>query len=151
MSDAKLDTIKQLASELLEKLSVGAVVTIDEDTEGTVNVRIETEETGLLIGYHGETLNSLQLILGAMVFHTLGDWVRIVVHVGDYREKREESLKVMTLRMAQEVVSSRQPVFMPYLSPFERRIVHMTLADHPEVKSESEGEGRERRVVIKLK
>ena len=151
MADSKLDTIKQLATEFLQKLSVNAPVTVVEDVENTFKVQIETEEGGLLIGYHGETLNSLQLLLGSMVYKQLGEWMHIVVHVGDYREKREESIKALALRVAQEVVETKLPVPMPYLSSFERRIVHLTLADHPDVVSESEGEGRDRRVVVKPK
>lgn len=151
MVDSKLDTIQKLTTELLEKLTVKAALTLDEDEEGTVHVRLETEESGLLIGFHGETLNSLQLLLGIMVHNQLGEWVRIVVHVGDYREKREETIKAMALRIAEEVSQTGESVPMPYLSSFERRIVHLTLVDHPAVKSESEGEGRYRRLVIKPK
>lgn len=151
MEETRLTTIKNLATEFLKKLAISADISVEEDSQETYHLRIETEESGLLIGYHGETLNSLQLLLGTILYNKLGEWLHIVVHVGDYREKREESIKALALRVAQEVTQTKQPVPLPYLSAFERRIVHLTLADHPEVISESEGEGRERRVIVKPK
>ncbi len=151
MSDSKLDIVKQLATEFLQKLTIEAKIAVEEDSQGSIHLHLETPESGLLIGYHGETLNSFQLLLGIMVHKQLGEWVRVVVHVGDYREKREQTIKAMALRIAEEVSQNSQPVAMPYLSSFERRIVHLTLAEHPTVKSESEGEGRYRRLVIKPK
>lgn len=151
MSDKHLDTVKELGAELLEHLSVKAEVEGKMNDEGSIELNIETEESGLLIGYHGETLNSFQLILSMLVYKKLGLWVRTIVNVGDYREKREESIKGLALRIASEVSLSKKPVALPYLVPFERRIVHMTLADHPNVVSVSEGENKERRVVVKPK
>ncbi len=151
MTDNKLDTVKALGAELLEHLDVKAEVEGKTNDEGSIELGIETEESGLLIGYHGETLNSFQLILSMLVYKKLGVWVRTIVNVGDYREKREESIKSLALRIASEVSLSKKPVALPYLVPFERRIVHMTLADHPDVVSVSEGENKERRVVVKPK
>ena len=151
MTDNHLDTVKELAAELLEKLSIKSEVEGTMNEEGSVEIDIETEESGLLIGYHGEMLNSFQLILSMLVYKKLGVWVRTIVNVGDYREKREESIKSLALRVASEVSLSKKPVALPYLVPFERRIVHMTLADHPDVVSVSEGENKERRVVVKPK
>ncbi len=142
-------TISALAKELLEKLSVTASVEIKEEEGGSFRIQIETEESGLLIGYHGEVINSLQLILGILIFRSLGEWVRVMVDVGDYREKREEVVKRMAQDKAAEVVASGLPVSLPYLSPLERRIIHMTLTDNDQVESVSEGDGKERHIVLK--
>jgi spoIIIJ-associated protein len=148
--------IKKTAAELLDKLQVSATVEVSKETDdlpagqaGHYKVNIETTETGLLIGYHGETLNSLQLLLGVILYKKLGKWVRVVLDVGDYRKAREENIKEMVNRITAEVEETSQPVVLPYLTPYERRIVHMMLSDNPKFASESEGEGKDRRIVIK--
>lgn len=153
----KIDKIIQETIEtLLQKLKVDAGVTVTEEVgkkpeEETdhYKVNIETPETGLLIGYHGETLNGLQLLLGVILYRKLGKWVHVVLDVGEYRKMRESSIQEMVNRIVGEVEQTHQPVALPYLTPLERRIVHMMLASHESVVSESSGEGRDRRVTIK--
>lgn len=149
IQEETISKVQSLAQSLIEHMGIdGQVHAVKADDE-TINIAIETEDTGLLIGYHGETINAVQRVLSMMVFKQLGDWVRVVTNVGDYREKREETVKSLALRIAQEVALTKRPVPLPFLVPFERRIVHMILADHPDVVSESEGEGRERRIIVK--
>lgn len=145
-----VDVVKGCAEELLARLEVSAKVKV-EQVEETYQVNVETEEPGLLIGYHGETLSSFQLILGLIVYRKLGEWARVVVEVGDYRAKREEQLRQMAETYAAQVVSTGQPLTLPYLPPIERRIIHLTLQDNPDVETVSEGEGNQRRVVVKPK
>ena len=78
-------------------------------------------------------------------------WQRIVVDVGDWREKREEQLRRMALSAAQRVKFSKESVAMSYLNSAERRIIHIALAENPDVETRSEGEKRERRLVIEPK
>jgi len=143
--------VESLIGELLAQLKTGAKVTLSEDKEGTVQVQLETEDPGALIGFHGETLASLQLILGMMVYRQTGQWTRVLVNVNDYREKRQESLERMALSAAQKVKFSGEAQALPPMSPAERRIIHLALAGDPEVATESEGEDYHRRVVIKPK
>lgn len=150
------DIVKETISGLLSQLKIEGEVEVvknkdDESSDNSFNVNIKTEETGLLIGHHGETLNSLQLILGVILYKKLGVWIRIVLDVGDYRKMREESIKEMVTRIIAEVEASSAPVVLPYMTPLERRIVHMMLTDNPKVISESTGVGRDRRVTIKLR
>ncbi len=141
--------IEETIHDLLGKLKVEAKVSVTEEEDMHFNINLETPETGLLIGYHGETLNSLQLFLGVILYRKLGRWIHVVLDVGDYRKMREESIKEMVTRIVGEVEQTGSPVVLPYLTPLERRIVHMMLSDHQNVVSESSGEGRERRVTIK--
>lgn len=146
------ELIKQLASELLEKLLIKGTVEVSGDEENqVVNLQVETEDSGYLIGYHGETLEAFQLILSLMVYKKLAAWKRLVVNVGNYRQDRQEQLKKLALNVAQKVKFSGESQVIPNLSPSERRMVHLALADHADVFSESEGEGEERRLVIKPK
>lgn len=142
--------VEKTLKDILDKLAVEAnVEVLKEGEEDTYRVNIQTEETGLLIGYHGETINSLQLILGVILYRKLGKWIHVVLDVGNYRKMREDSIKEMVGRIVTEVESSGQPVTLPFLTPLERRIVHLILSDNKKVMSESSGEGRERRVTIK--
>lgn len=146
--------IKKTTEELLTMLKTEGKVEVAEeksDEESNYIIKIETQETGLLIGYHGETLNSLQLLLGVVLFKKLGKWVHVVVDVGNYRQMREESIKEMVNRIVSEVEATNQTSTLPYLSPLERRIVHMMLTNHEKVVSESIGEGKDRRLTIKPK
>lgn len=145
-----LEVVKSAAEELLQKLEIDAsvsVVFVDE----VYQVKIETGESGLLIGFHGETLSSFQLILGLVVYKKLAKWVRVVVEVGDYRARREEQLRAMAESYAAQVVSTGQPIALPSLPPIERRIIHLALQERTDVETISEGEGNQRRVVIKPK
>lgn len=151
MADEIKSQIKEIAKDLLEKLEIKAEVAVEDGEEGSFKVVLNTEETGLLIGHHGETLNSFQLILGIILFKKLGVWTRVLVDVGDYRKLREESIKEMVNRIVSEVELGGQPVTLPFLTPLERRIVHVMLTDHEKVMSESTGEGRERRLTIRPK
>lgn len=143
-------TVKELAEELLANLQIDSKISVTE-TDGVFNVNIETPESGLLIGFHGETLSSFQLILGLIAYKKLGQWTKIVVEVGDYRAKREEQLTAQALAYAEQVLSSGQPVTLPPLPPSERRIIHLALQDNPKLETLSEGEGNQRRVIIKPK
>ncbi len=148
MENKKL--VKETLEELLQKLGVKAEVKVEEKEE-TLEAQVETEDTGVLIGFHGETLASLQLILSLMIYKKLGLWLKILVNIGDWRQRREETLRQMALSAAEKVASSGEAMALTELSSFERRTVHLALADHPKVATESEGEGNERRLIIKLK
>jgi len=149
----KVDTVKLVEEEAkklldLMRVEVGLEVNEDKENDG-ITVQLTTEEPGILIGFHGETLAAFQLILGLIVNKKLEEWTRVLVNVNDYRQKREESLRMVALNAAQKVKFSNEAVVLTNLSPAERRIIHLTLADHPDVESLSEGQGQERRLVIK--
>ena len=145
----KAKTVEKITKELLEHLEVEASFEVSQDKEEAVEVNLESSDQGVLIGYHGRTLFSLQWILSMMAYRQLGEWTRILVDVGDYRQRRQERLQAMAQNAARRVKFSGEAYALPYLSSAERRIAHMALADDPEVTTESEGEGRERRVIVK--
>ncbi|MDO8551457.1 MAG: KH domain-containing protein [bacterium] len=150
MAKDKLKTTKTITEKLLKLMGIEVKAEVTEDKENqSLNVQIETTEPGVLIGYHGETISALQLVLGLMVHKEINEWQRIVVNVGDYREKRTETLTRMALNAAQKAHFSGQPIVLNDLSSSERRIIHLALKDNAEVETFSEGEGRERRLVIK--
>ncbi|MDP3954916.1 MAG: R3H domain-containing nucleic acid-binding protein [bacterium] len=152
MTAKELKIIKDTSAELLKLLGFEAQAEVSENVEeNTISVQIETEEAGVLIGYHGEAIASFQVILGMIISKKLGEWHRVVVNVGDYREKREETLTRMALNAAQKAHFSGQPVILSSLSSYERRVIHLALSDNTEIETLSEGEGLDRRLIIKPK
>jgi spoIIIJ-associated protein len=109
---------------------------------------VGAEDVGILIGRRGETLSSLQFMVTLIVSRKVGHWTKVLVDVEGYRARREVSLRSMASRMAQRVVQTRQPVALEAMPPNERRVIHLTLQEHPSVTTSSSGEGDTRHVVI---
>ena len=152
MNEDKLLLINQEIEDLIKQIGIEATVklAIDNDTEGEVlNIQLESVEAASLIGFHGETLQALQLIFSFLCHKKLGQWVKVIVDIGDYRQKREDQLKTLVLSLAMKVKFSGETQVIPRLSASERRFVHLFLADNPDVCSESEGEGSQRTLMIK--
>ena len=125
-------------------------LTIEKKDEA-IWIQFQTGDSALLIGYHGETLSSLQLMISLIVSQALGSWQKIVVNVNNWREERDEQLKVLAANFAQRVKFSGKPQILPPLSSSERRVIHLYLSDYSDVESVSQGVGRDRRLLIKPK
>jgi len=154
MTKKQLETLEKSIVSLLADLSVEASVkteAITADEQEEIRVQLESPEAAALIGFHGETLQALQLIFSFIVHRDLERWVRVVVNVGDYRQKREEQLSRLAQNLAMKAKFSGEQQIIPNLSAAERRIVHLALADRPDVFTQSEGEGRQRQLIIKPK
>lgn len=141
--------VEEITKELLSMLDVTAEVHIGEDTEEIVEIVLETEDGGMLIGYHGETLDAFQTMLPLLFAKKLGRFIRVSVEVGDYRKNRTEYLINLAHNTKEKVLAESREFVLSDLKPWERRIVHTELADDTEVLSESMGEGKERVLVIK--
>ncbi len=146
-----IQVVTGVVEELIQKLEIVGTVSVTTDETDAFRINISTEETGLLIGHHGKTLESLQVILGVIVSKKLGRWVKAYVNVGDYREKREEALMHMAQRAADRALASGRPVELSRLSPAERRIIHLTLSGDERIETESMGEGDSRILLVKPK
>ena len=148
----KDEEAEQLVSELIDyflgAMGVVADTYIREDDEGTMTFEIDGPDAGLLIGRRGETLQALQFIVRMVTNRQLGRKAHVVIDIEDYRERRVQMLRRLAKRTANRVGSSGREYTLEPMSPAERRIVHMSLAGHNEVRTESEGEGNQRRVVI---
>lgn len=143
------DVAADLLEELLDKLGVDAEVEIRDEDPITLNVI--GEDLGILIGRRGETLSAVQFVLNQMLNQKTGEWFGAVVDAEDYRLRREDQLRGLARRMADRARYYRQAVTLDPMPPHERRIIHMALADHPQVSTNSIGEGEDRRVVISPK
>lgn len=142
--------ITKLAKKIFSLLAISAELTVTADQEGWL-VNIKMENPALLIGFHGETLAGLQLILSLMVYRQLGEWVRIAVDVDGYWQRRREILEKMALSAAQRVRLSGKPYPLPPMNARERRVVHLALAGATDVQTESQGEEPQRSVVVQAK
>lgn len=142
--------IKEEAELLLEKAGITGEVNVEKEDEH-FKVHINTEENAILIGKHGNTLSSLELILSLIVAKKAGEFQRLIIEVGGYRQAREEYLRDLAERLREEVISTGNAKTVRGLKPWERRVIHMQFAENPDVVSESEGEERDRVLVIKKK
>ena len=119
----------------------------DPDVGGPI-IDLRGEDSGLLIGRRGQTLQSLQFLVNLIVRKKFGENVRVALDVERYRERRESSLRDMASKVASRVAASSRSVTLEPMSPADRRIVHTTLTDFPGVATESSGVGDDRKVTI---
>lgn len=155
MNAQDLSAIQQTIEKLLQLMEIEAQVTIELDESNIVKVQIDGEELGVLIGYHGETLSALQTVVGLMINRDVADGdegrYKVVVNVGDYRQRQKESLEALARRSAERVRFTKKALTLAPMSSYDRRIVHLALERESDVVSESVGEGRERRLIVKLR
>lgn len=109
------------------------------------------EDTGIIIGYRGETMEALQMIASTIGNKNVKNYVRIIIDVAGYRKKRIKALEELALKRANLVVSKRKSITLEPMNPFERKAIHNALQNHPKVKTVSTGEEPYRKVVISLK
>jgi spoIIIJ-associated protein len=114
-------------------------------------LNIKGDDLGILIGRRGQTLVALEYITKLIVVRRLKTWLPLTIDVGGYKKHRRDSLQKLALYLAEQVKSRHRAMTMEPMPADERRIIHLTLADHPEVTTESTGEGENRKVVISPK
>jgi spoIIIJ-associated protein len=112
---------------------------------------VDGDSMGALIGRRGETLQAFQFITQLLVNRRLGHWTRVLLDIEGYRSRRERYLKDTALRSAEKAMRYRESIELDPMIPSERRIVHLTLAEHEFVTTHSEGEGDNRRVIVEAK
>jgi spoIIIJ-associated protein len=140
-----------ILQHILRYMNIRAAVQVRSQNPLTLNIQGINENLGLLIGRRGETLSALQLLVSLIVSHRTKHRIRIVVDAENYRQRREENLRSLAQRVAQQVRNYRRSIALEAMPPHERRIVHIALADSKDISTESIGEGDARRVVISLK
>jgi len=146
------DTLQEMVETFISELGIPVTVKVEnKEDENLVDIQLESEEAAILIGFHGETLQAIQLFLSFLIHKNTDKWVKIALNVGDYRQKREDQLRKLALNLAMKVKFSQEAQAIPNLSSLERRFVHMVLTDNPDVYTQSEGEGRLRQLLIKPK
>ncbi len=134
----------------VEDVFVEDVVT-EEGENDQVLIGVTSADPASLIGYKGRSLASMQQILGLMIKNKLGYWVKALLDVNEYRQEQKNRLKEMVVNAAKRVQETGKQAILSPMSSYERRICHMAIEGIEGVMTESEGEGEDRHVVIKLK
>ena len=152
--DYILEIARDVVSELLEKMKVRATVTSeylpDSDARSRVPIRVNIngDDLSYLIGRQAETLNALQYISSLIINKEIGRSIPLIVDVEGYRIRRENQLRQLARRMADQAVSTGRKQVLEPMTAAERRIIHIELRENPEVSTESIGEDPRRKVTI---
>ncbi|MBQ6979622.1 MAG: protein jag [Clostridia bacterium] len=141
------ESATKFIQKVLDILDINAKAQLDEEAKETT-INVIAENSSEVIGYRGEVLDALQTLAGAIANIGNKEYKKVVVNCENYRERREETLVSLAHRLEEKAVSLRRSVILEPMSPFERRIIHTALADSQTVKTESEGKGMNRYVVI---
>lgn len=140
--------VEQLIEKLFRVLEIEGTFTLEEQ-EDILDVMMETQDTGIVIGYHGEVLESLQLILSLVIAKKIGRFVRVSIEVDGYKKNRTEYLHNLAMQVKEKTLSENKEQVLSSLKSWERRIIHLYLQNDEQVTSESSGEGKDRVLVIK--
>lgn len=149
MEKKELKIIQDTAKELLGLLDVKANLEVVEQKDNAgIDIVLDTEDSGIVIGHHGDMLEALQLVLSLCVAKKVGRFIRISIEVGDYKKNRTDWLKNLAVQTKESVLAEGREIAVPQLKSWERRVIHLLLQDDKEVISESQGEGRDRVLIV---
>ena len=136
--------------DVTERMNVKVDVYVDDSKEDNLYIHMIGDTLGILIGRRGETLDALQYLTSLQVNKGREGYIRVTLDTENYRAKREDSLRRLAQRMANRAQKTGRKVVLEPMNPYERRVLHTALQNHPAVTTHSEGEEPNRRVVIML-
>ena len=146
--NAKVKAAVEYLQEVIAKMGVENVTfSAVQKGEATI-IRLDGEHLGALIGRRGETMESLSYLASLVANRLEGDYIKLGLDVAGYRDKRESDLTALAQRIGAKVRKTGRSFAMEPMNPYERRIIHSAIGKMEGVRSESKGEGRDRRVVI---
>lgn len=143
-SEMVVDFLEKICGRITGSVKVRCV----HENEEELSLNLDAENLGLLIGKRGETLNALQYLATLVYNKYLKGYRRVFLNAGNYRERRNNTLKRLAIRLANQVMRTGRRVVLEPMNSYDRRIIHTTLQDFKGVTTYSEGEEPERRVVI---
>ena len=143
----EIEIAKELTIGLLERMGVRTEVE-GFLKEGNLCLEIKGDQEGVLIGKHGRTLESLQMLINRMVNKRLKNAVRVVLDIDDYRKRREGSMTDIAHRIGEKAKRAGHSLTIGPFNSHDRRIIHLTLKEDPYLKTESLGEGELKKVKI---
>lgn len=146
-----IEKINKFLKEFIEKLPTKNLSYDIKEEDNIIKVNINGDDTGYLIGYRGEVLNSIQTIVSNIASKSSKEKIRVVVNIGGFREKREKDLQNLAVKIANTVVKTKKSVTLEPMSAYERKIIHTKLQENSRVKTHSIGEEPYRKVVVSLK
>ena len=141
---------EKFLEELKEQLPEGTTYKIEKTKQG-LNISLNSEKLGYLIGYRGETLYAMQNVLTAIVGKNIKNRVRVILDIEGYKAKREKTLQDLAVKVSKTVIKTKKPVKLEPMQAYERKIIHSALQSNPKVETTSIGEEPYRRIVVSLK
>lgn len=148
---------KGLLMQLFDRMGIDAqvvatdnpsAVQLSSEDPTTIFLDVIGRDLGTLIGRRGDHLSQIQFLMNTLVNRQLDEWTRVIVDVEGYRARREESLVGLAERVARQVARSKRSIVLEPMPANERRVIHLTLKQHPEVATHSDGEGSARRITV---
>lgn len=147
---AKNKNLEKTVKDFFKNISIDGEVEVVEN-EDIIDINLSTEDSGIVIGHHGDTLEALQLVLALVLQKQSGKFKRVSIEVGDYKKNRSDWLTNLAKETKERVLAENREVHLYDLKSWERRVVHLILQNDKEVVSESTGEGKDRVLVVKPK
>ena len=143
-----LEKIKKSLQEFFDLAEIKGSLTVNFQEPATIKISLQTEEAPILIGEKGETLLGLQALLKKILTKRWNQKFFIELDINDYREKKRKYLQELAEMAADEAILNQSLKSLPPMSAWERRIIHLALAERSDVKTESQGAGEQRHVII---
>jgi len=145
--EGKVEYVRSILEGILFRMGVEATV-VGEEGEGGIRLDIKGDNSGLLIGKHGRTLDSLQYVVNKIYQRRFGEGERVVLDAENYRKRRVEALENLAVRLGEKVKRKRRAVVAGVFNSRDRRVIHMTLREDASLETESRGEGFYKKLVI---
>lgn len=145
--DNSVVVARETLQNIISLISVDSKISAEKKGDDII-LNIEGNNPGILIGPKGKTLEALEFIINKAVNRASKKKVRVIVDSENYRQRREESLKRLALKMGEKAKKTKKTVTIDPISPHDRRIIHLTLKEDTQVQTKSEGEGLFKRVFI---
>ena len=145
------ENIRKFLDEFISKLPTNDLKYEIKNEKNDIFVDVKGEDTGYLIGYRGEVLNSIQTVISNIASKSSKEKVKVLLNIGGYREKREKDLQNLAVKIAGTVVKTKKDITLEPMTAYERKIIHTKLQENERVKTFSVGEEPYRKVVVSLK
>lgn len=142
--------IEKFLADIAEQMGIELTFTVKANDE-LVFVDIEGKDTGTIIGKRGATLDAVQCLSSYVINKDADKYIRVILDAENYRAKREQTLVNLANRLANKVEKTRHSVTLEPMNPYERKVIHCTLQNHPYITTRSEGKDPYRKVVIEMK
>ena len=143
------ENLERFLKEFIEKVSSKVTYSVEKNEYG-FDVCINGEDTGLLIGYRGETLNSIQVILNAVANKGIEEKIKILLDIEGYREKRKKTLEELAEKLSKTVLRTGKSITLEPMQAYERKIIHSVLQNNTKITTYSIGDEPYRKIVIAL-
>ena len=151
MTEENLVKIKSIINDFFSKTRITdfEIKTIEASGDHSINALVLVKEASLCIGEGGKNIGAFEAALRLIINKQLNEAPLLHLDINNYRSSKDESLKELAKKAARRARFYKQPVVLEAMSAYDRRIIHAELAAHPDIKTESTGEGAQRRVVVK--